>query len=255
MRSMNRDFDALVAEGEAVPVAGWDFSWFAGRATEGRPPWAYQKLLATQLGAAGAALDLQTGGGEVLAGALQANPAGTPRVTATEAWPPNVPLARAALAPWRGAVVACSETKLPFREAAFDLVSARHPVVTPWTEVRRVLARGGTFVSQQVGAGSVRELTEAMLGPYPIGHERSPVTARARAEAAGLEVVRLETASSAMTFADVGAVIAFLRKVIWIVPGFSVEAFRPQLRRLHERMEREGPFVATSERFLIQCRG
>ena len=251
---MTGDFEALLAEGESVPTAGWDFSWFDGRATEGRPPWGYQSLLADRLAAARHVLDLQTGGGEVLAGALRRT-AGSPQATATEAWPPNLALARAALAPWRAEVVACSETELPFRDGVFDLVSARHPVVTPWTEVRRVLARGGRFVSQQVGAGSVRELTEAMLGPYPVGDERAPATARSRAEAAGLEVLRLETASSPMTFADIAAVVVFLRKVVWIVPGFTVEGFRPQLLRLHERIERDGPFVATSERFLIECQG
>jgi SAM-dependent methyltransferase len=249
------DFEELLAEGESVPTAGWDFSWFEGRATEGRPPWAYQSLLAERLAVARHALDLQTGGGEVLAGALTSRPAGSPRVTATEAWRPNLALAQAALAPWQGAVVACSETQLPFRDGSFDLVTSRHPIVTPWAEVRRVLRHGGRFLSQQVGAGSARELTEAMLGPYPVGDERAPATARSRATAAGLEVVRMETASSPMTFADIAAVIVFLRKVIWIVPGFTVEAFRPQLLRLHERIERDGPFVATSERFLIECRG
>ncbi|PJT46443.1 SAM-dependent methyltransferase, partial [Streptomyces albidoflavus] len=64
-------FDALVAEAEAAPVDGWDFSWFEGRATEERPSWGYQRLLAGRLAdpAVRAALDLQTGGGEVLAGA------------------------------------------------------------------------------------------------------------------------------------------------------------------------------------------
>lgn len=39
--STGREFDALLAEGEAVPLDGWDFSWFTGRATEERPPWGY----------------------------------------------------------------------------------------------------------------------------------------------------------------------------------------------------------------------
>jgi hypothetical protein len=30
-----RSFDDLVAEGASVPVEGWDFSSFAGRASEG----------------------------------------------------------------------------------------------------------------------------------------------------------------------------------------------------------------------------
>ena len=50
-----------------VPVEGWNFSWLDGRATEQRPSWGYQRLLGAKLAAAGAALDIQTGGGEVLA--------------------------------------------------------------------------------------------------------------------------------------------------------------------------------------------
>ncbi|MGH3302872.1 MAG: SAM-dependent methyltransferase, partial [Streptosporangiaceae bacterium] len=34
-----RTLQELVAEGAAVPVEGWDFSWFEGRATEERPAW------------------------------------------------------------------------------------------------------------------------------------------------------------------------------------------------------------------------
>jgi hypothetical protein len=41
--------------------------------------------------------------------------------------------------------------------------------------------------------------------------------------------------------------------VIWIVPEFTVEAYRDQLRALHDRIEAEGPFVATSGRFLIEA--
>jgi hypothetical protein len=32
-------FEESVAEGEAAPVEGWDFSWFQRRATEERPSW------------------------------------------------------------------------------------------------------------------------------------------------------------------------------------------------------------------------
>ena len=37
-----------------------------------------------------------------------------------------------------------------------------------------------------------------------------------------------------MTFDDVGAVVYFLRLVVWIVPGFSVERFEDRLRELHD---------------------
>ena len=35
---MARSFEELVAEAEAAPVAGWDFSWLDGRAIEARKP-------------------------------------------------------------------------------------------------------------------------------------------------------------------------------------------------------------------------
>lgn len=53
---------------------------------------------------------------------------------------------------------------------------------------------------------------------------------------------------------DAGAVIHFLRKVIWTVPGFTVEQYRDRLREPHEEIEAEGPFVARSSRTLIEAR-
>lgn len=66
---MARSFEDLVAEADAEPVEGWDFSWFDGRASEQRPSWGYARLMGERLAQARAALDIQTGGGEVLAGA------------------------------------------------------------------------------------------------------------------------------------------------------------------------------------------
>jgi hypothetical protein len=88
-------FDDLVAEADAVSVDGWDFSWLDGRAGEERPSWGYARTMGERMGRATAALDIQTGGGEVLAGVPV-----LPRVTvATEAWPPNVAKATALLRP------------------------------------------------------------------------------------------------------------------------------------------------------------
>jgi hypothetical protein len=88
-------FEELLAEGDAVPVEGWDFSWFDGRATEERPSWGYSRLLAERMAGAAAALDVQTGGGEVLAQI----PHPPPVLAATESWPPNIEIARRNLAP------------------------------------------------------------------------------------------------------------------------------------------------------------
>jgi len=56
-----------------------------------------------------------------------------------------------------------------------------------------------------------------------------------------------------MEFDDVAAVVVFLRKVIWIVPDFTVSRYRGRLAALHARIERDGPFTAHSERFLIEA--
>ncbi|WP_436533778.1 methyltransferase domain-containing protein [Actinoplanes sp. HUAS TT8] len=245
-------FEDLVAEGTSVPVDGWDFSWFAGRATEQRPSWGYAGLVGARMTTAERVLDLQTGGGEVLAAAAAS---GRPDVlVATEGWPPNAALARTALAPLGGTVVEAAENDpLPFEDSSFDLIVSRHPVTTDYTEVARVLAPGGTYLSQQIGAGSVRELYEFMMGPQDPGTTREPSRHRADATAAGLTVVDLRDASLRMQFDDVAAVIVFLRKVIWTVPGFTVDAYLSRLRDLHELIAARGPFVAHARRFLIEA--
>ncbi|TYB49128.1 methyltransferase domain-containing protein [Actinomadura chibensis] len=245
-------FEDLVAEAESAPVAGWDFSWLDGRATEQRPSWGYQRLMSERLAAARAALDVETGGGEVLAGA-ETFP---PTMAATESWPANVARATRLLHP-RGAVVVADPggPALPFGDAAFDLVVSRHPAVVRWAEIARVLAPGGTYFAQHVGPASVFELTEYFLGPQPAARrKRHPDVESADARAAGLEIVDLRSERLRMEFSDIGAVVYFLRKVVWIVPGFTVEAHRERLRELHERIRRDGPFVAHSSRVLIEAR-
>ncbi|WP_225847163.1 class I SAM-dependent methyltransferase [Streptomyces sp. HPF1205] len=250
---MGRSFEELVAEADAAPTAGWDFSWLDGRATEQRPSWGYQKAMGERLGRVRAALDIQTGGGEVLAGV----PRLPPVMAATESWPPNLAKATALLHP-RGAVVVADtdEPPLPFADAAFDLVTSRHPVTVWWDEIARVLRQGGTYFAQHVGPASALELVEFFLGPQPGAHRgaRHPDRARAGATTAGLEVVDLRTESLRMEFFDIGAVVYFLRKVIWMVPGFTVAAHEDRLRDMHELIESEGCFLTHATRCLIEAR-
>jgi SAM-dependent methyltransferase len=153
-------------------------------------------------------------------------------------------------------VASPEDAPLPFADGAFDLVTSRHPVTTHWSEIARVLRPGGTYFSQQVGPASVFELVEYFLGPLPedVRNGRHPDRARAAAEAAGLDVVDLRAERLRVEFYDIGAVVHFLRKVIWMVPGFTVDRYRTELRALHGRIEAKGPFVAHSARFLIEAR-
>lgn len=250
-------FDDLIAIGEAADVTGWDFAWLDGRATEERPPWGYAKLLGERLGRlaefpGAASLDVQTGGGEVLAEA----PSFPATAVATESWAPNVATATRLLHP-RGVVVVADpdEPPLPFADGAFDLVTSRHPAAIHWDELARVLAPGGTYFAQHVGPASVFELIEFFLGPKPVerrGRHHDDEADAARA--AGLEVVELRTARTRIEIHDVAAVVYLLRKVIWWVPDFTVERYRDRLRDLHELIQRDGPFVAHSTRHLIEAR-
>lgn len=248
-------FDELVAEGAAVPVEGWDFSWFEGRAREARPPWGYAGLAAGRLAGAAAALDIETGGGEVFAFALARARVVPARCAATDAYPPNLERARRRLRPFGATVEEVGDADpLPFPEGSFDLVLSRHPVVTVWEEIARVLRPGGTVLTQQVGPGSNRELIDRLMGPQPVNLARDPTRAVEQATAAGLEVLDLREARCLVEFDDVGAVVHFLRKVVWTVPDFTVETYRDQLRGLHEQIRRHGPFLSHSTRYLLESR-
>jgi SAM-dependent methyltransferase len=246
---MGRSFEELVAEADAAPIEGWDFSWLDGRATEERPSWGYAGMVAERARGARRMLDLQSGGGELLAGL----PRLPPLLVASEGYPPNVPVADRRLRPRGARVVAADGDRpsLPFAADAFDLVTSRHPVTAWWEEIARVLRPGGTYLSQQVGPHSVGELSTFLLGPLEPGSKRDPAVARAGAEAAGLTVSDLRHERLRTVFFDVGAVVYFLRLVVWIVPGFSTVTFEPGLRALHQEIEDHGPFVAHATRFLI----
>ncbi len=118
-----------------------------------------------------------------------------------------------------------------------------------------MLAPGGTYLAQHVGPASVLELAEFFLGPQPEARQfRRPDTAAAEARAAGLEIVDLRFERLRVEFFDIGAVVYFLRKVIWIVPGFTVDGYHDRLRDLDEHIRAEGSFGAHSTRFLVEAR-
>lgn len=249
---MPEAFDYLAAEAAAAPVEGWDFSWLNGRATEERPSWGYQRRMSQRLARVSAALDLQTGGGEVLAGADRF----PPTMAATEAWPPNRARATQLLHP-RGVVVVATtdEPVLPFADDAFDLVTSRHPIAVWWSEIARVLRPGGAYFAQHIGPATVNELAAFFGVPPSNRHTAATLDAQTtQAHAAGLQVLDARMERLRVEFFDVGAVVYFLRKVIWVVPGFTVDHHRRRLRELHDRIQAEGPFVAYATRALVEAR-
>lgn len=239
-------------EGAEADVSGWDFSWLDGRATEERPSWGYQRLLKARLSEVNSALDLQTGGGEVLAGAAPY----PPTMVAVESWAPNLRKATDLLHGRGVAVVRGTERPpLPFADDAFELIVSRHPVTVWWEEIHRLLVPGGRYFAQHVGPASVSELSEFFLGPLPAENLRArhPDVERTAAESAGLESIEISCERLRMEIYDIGAVVYLLRKCPWWVPDFTVEKYRGKLVELHELIQQNGKFLAHSSRTLVEA--
>jgi len=242
-------------------MEGWDFSHLRERAPITQQlPWSYPALVTDAAGGAVRMLDMGTGGGEFLLG-LRTRAEFT---VANEAWPANVPVAAANL---RGAGVPVVQDegapdnmdqardpvhgRLPYRDAAFDLVVNRHESFVA-AEVRRVLRPGGRFITQQVDFHWYDDLYAA-LEMDPPGEEATWLpSAASQVEVAGMQVTQARQGEEHQSFRDVGAFLWYLRAVSWAVPDFDVNRCDAALRRLHEQMQSE-PLVVREARFLLSA--
>ena len=200
-------------------------------------------------------LDVQTGGAEVLAEVLDHAAVRPSTIAATESWDPNLAIAHRNLAPLGGTVFKVADAQgFPFRAGAFDLVSSRHPVLTrlgrgrPRPVPGRQILRAARRCRIESRADRLHDGTTTGFG----FSERAEAASSAAAQ--GLEVVDVREESLRVEFFDIGAVVYFLRKVLWTVPDFTVERYRERLARLHDLIRSEGLFVSHAQRFLIELR-
>jgi SAM-dependent methyltransferase len=250
------DFDRQVAAGLSQSLRGWDFSWLNARTSEEPLPWDYRALALERLPGCGALLDIGTGGGEFLAGLFQPDgPAVPPTAWATEGYPPNVPLARARLAPLGIQVADTSQSEegaLPFPDGSFDLVIDRH-MGLPGTELYRVLRPGGRHLTQQVGGLNCIDLNRALGGPDPQYAFYTLDYARADLQGAGLRLLQAREHFPRWTFHDLAGVIFYLKVIPWQVPGFTVEGYRDPLRAIHQTILETGGFAVREHRILLEA--
>ncbi|WP_433202522.1 methyltransferase domain-containing protein [Dactylosporangium sp. CS-047395] len=236
------EYERLVTEASEVPLRGWDFSWLEGRATGSDPSWSYPDLARAHLRAA--LLDIDTGGGELLASLHP--PRGT---IATEGYAPNVAVARERLAPLGVEVRHAPDVTLPLEDACVDLVLDRHGRLDA-AEVARVLRPGGELLTQQVGSADCAELNAALGAPPAYARPWTAEIAARALTAAGLRVTDVREEFPPLAFADVGAVVYQLRAVPWQVRDFTVARYADALERLHAR----GGITVRAHRFLIHAR-
>jgi SAM-dependent methyltransferase len=237
-------YDELVGAAVGVPITGWEFAWLDGRTAGSELAWSYPDIARSLLRSAGSLLDLDTGGGEMLAD-LAPLP---PYTVAVESWTPNVPVARDRLAPLGVSVV----TELPSGEREFDVVLSRHGRL-PVADIARLLRPAGTLLSQQVGSDDMAELNAALGAPPPHPRPWNADVAVAALRAAGLRVDDVREERPVLTFRDIGAIVFQLRAVPWQVRDFTPRRYDRELRRLDEIIRTEGGFPVTTHRFLVRA--
>ena len=246
-----RTFDEIIAEADKTLLEGWDFSFLEGRWVEETTPWDLRKRIQLFLPEVTAMLDMGTGGGEFLRSLIP-----LPRDTAaTEAYGPNVVVARERLEPLGVQVVDTTNgPSLPFTEKRFDLVMNRHEAFES-ADVFRVLKAGGRFITQQVGGRDMMDLNR-LLQDIPQGnfsfYNKDFVVAQIKS--AGFQIEEELEADVPTHIYDVGAIVVMLKVTPWQIDGFSVDRYRERLRKIHEWIDQRGRLTIGSHRFLIHAR-
>jgi SAM-dependent methyltransferase len=232
----------------ARSLSGWTFPGLVARHLDAGPPWDYESAARGRAAGVRAALDMGTGGGEVLARVAADLPT---RFVATEEWVRNAPVANRLLAPLGIDVVRTQSLSLPFRDSAFDLVLNRHEELEP-SEVARVLSRSGTVLTQQVGPDNWPELDQF----FPRRHDFGDLFAQYRDgfETAGLTLVSALQHRERVAFGSLGDVVYMLLVAPWDIPGFDPEADIEALLALEDACGTADGVVLTESRFLIEAR-
>jgi hypothetical protein len=103
--------------------------------------------------------------------------------------------------------------------------------------VSRVLAPGGTFVTQQVDFHSYDDLYRLLGLAAPEQPDSWLPLARQQVREAGLIMQAAVRGEERHEFRDVGALVYYLRVVSWAIPAYSLDACRSALRAAHEAAE------------------
>lgn len=243
-------FEFLISEAEAH-FSGWDFSYIDDRQSQTPLRWSYVSECLLRVRKANAVLDMDTGGGEVFSRFAPFHQL----AYATEAHLSNVRIAREKLEPLGVAVVALEDEEpreLPFEKGFFDLVLNRHGYYRA-EGVSRIIQRGGTFITQQVGNRNDIGIRQLLSAPNPEPIEAWDDLAKATADLgrAGFKMIKAMEDVYTQRFYDVGAIVYQLKAVPWQIPDFSVERYFDQLKDIHHQIAREGYVDVLEHRFFI----
>lgn len=232
------------------PFSGWDFSYIHGRMKEDKLTWNYEEMVLNEIRNVNCLLDMGTGGGEFLSTLVP-----LPTITyATEAYQPNIPIAQSKLGPLGVKVIGIDDDeKLPLPSNMFELVINRHESYSD-SEVYRIMKPGGTFITQQVGGENERELNR-ILGEESQGsfaHWNLKFAVKKLTQQ-GFIILDQKEEFPVTEFTDVGAIIYYLKAIPWQVEDFAIERYFDGLKRIYEKIAKQGSFKVNAHRFMIKA--
>lgn len=251
--NQNELIDQWRQEEKVAHIHGWDFSHIEGRYEEEHNlPWDYKQIIKEYLTDNKRLLDIDTGGAEFLLSLEHPHN----KLSATEAYPPNVEFCKEILLPLGvDFKEADGSKKLPFEDESFDIVINRQGDFNA-KEIYRVLKPNGIFITQQVGAENDRELVELLYNdvpPIPFPNQYLNIVQKAFEEE-GFTTLRAEEAFRSIRFLDVGALVWFAHIIEWEFPDFSVDKCLPNLLKAQKILEQKGAIEGRTHRFLLVAR-
>ena len=188
-----------------------------------------------------------TGGGEFLVANFQPFPEHT---CATEAYEPNIPIAKKRLEPLGVKVFQIEdESNLPFKDEEFELIINQHKSYDP-KEVFRILKKGGEFVNKQVGEDNDKDLAEFLGATFKAGEWNMNFAAK-ELEEVGFKVLEKYEAFPKVRFFDVGAIVYYCKIIPWSIPDFSVKKYKNKLFEIHDIILEKGFIEVKDSRFMI----
>jgi SAM-dependent methyltransferase len=245
------NFDELIQEALSLPFSGWDFSILGERWKTNEPSWDYPALARNHMKGITSMLDLDTGGGELLS-SLSPFP---PHTWATESYPPNIPVAKIRLEAMGVQVISdYTDASIPLPNASIDLVLDRHGSYSE-RELMRLLKPNGIFLTEQVGGQNDIRLNELLQDrvKFEYSYWTKDLITR-QLKDVGFELLVVKEEFPLAEFADIGAVVFYLRIIPWQVAGFSVETHLDKLFKIHQNILTHGPLQVLDHRILVEAR-
>ena len=243
-------FDDLIQDGLSLPFSGWDFSVLGERWKIHEPSWSYSAWAQSRMQGISSMLDQDTGGGELFStfGPFPAH------VWATESYPPNILIARERLEPLGIKVISdYSDSAIPLPGSSLDLVLNRHGSYSE-PELIRLLKPGGIFLTEQVGGENDIRLNELLQDKVDFQYSywtRERITRQLKE--VGFELINVIEDYPIAEFADIGAIVFYLRIIPWQIADFNVETYRDKLFTIHQDIIANGPLQVHDHRILVEA--